>query len=354
MRNGPMPALAALLLLLPGLASCGTSAASSTSHFGADSSSVLASETIRPENIFERVAFLSSDELAGRDTPSEGLETAAAYLVSEYEAMGLEPAGERGTFYQRYPFLVRRIGGGSVVEEEAFPPNVAAVVRGSDPQLRNEYVVLSAHFDHVGIGVPVNGDSIYNGADDNGTGTAALLEVAQTFARLPEPPRRSILFLHVSGEEHGLLGSEWFSDNPTVPLDRIVANINVDMIGRNSPDSIVVIGQAYSSLGEVVHRANRENPALGLTVSDDPWPRERFFFRSDHYNFARKGIPAVFFFAGVHEDYHRPSDHVEKIDTDKVARVTRLIFHTVESIANSAQRPRWDPAGLAEVRRLTR
>jgi hypothetical protein len=310
----------------------------------------VGAESITADDMHGRIYFLASDALLGRDTPSPGLESAAAYLVGEYRRMGLEPAGENGTFYQRYPFRPR----GNPAVEVSYPPNVVAVVRGSDPRLRDEYVVLTAHFDHVGVGRGVIGDSIYNGADDNASGTAALLEVAKAFSTLPDPPRRSVLFLHVSGEEHGLLGSRWFSDNPTVPIRQIVANINADMISRNAPDSIVVIGKNYSTLGEVVERAAARNPQLGLTVADDPWPQERFFYRSDHFNFARLEIPSLFFFSGVHEDYHRPSDTVDRIDPDKAARVARLIFHTAEAIANEPDRPRWDPAGLAEVRSMTR
>src|SRR5690606_2832096 len=178
------------------------------------------------------------------------------------------------------------------------PPNVAAVLPGSDPALRDTYIVLSAHFDHVGVGAPdATGDSIYNGADDDASGTAGILEVAEAFASLPVPPRRSLLFLAVSGEEKGLLGSRWFSDNPTVPIEAIVANVNLDMIGRNAPDSIVVIGQEFSSMGPLVQRIATERPDLGLTVAEDIWPEENFFFRSDHFNFARKEIPALFFFA---------------------------------------------------------
>ena len=201
-------------------------------------------------------------------------------------------------------------------------PNVVAVLRGSDPELANEYVVFSAHMDHVGVGRPdASGDSIYNGADDDASGTSALIEVAEAFSNLLQRPRRSLVFLAVSGEEKGLLGSRWFSDNPTLPLEQIVANINVDMIARNAPDSVVVIGQEYSSLGPLVQQVGAAHPELGLTVSEDIWPEERFFFRSDHFNFARKEIPALFFFTGVHEDYHRPSDEVETIDPDKAARV---------------------------------
>lgn len=312
---------------------------------------ISAAESITAEDMHARISFLASDALAGRDTPSPGLESAAAYLASEHRRFGLEPAGENGTYYQRYPFVPR---GASAAEEESFPPNIVAVLPGSDPDLGDEFVVLSAHFDHVGIGRPVNGDSIYNGADDNGSGTSALLEIAEALADLPENPRRSIVFLHVSGEEHGLLGSRWYSDHPTVPAQQIVANINVDMIGRNAADSIVVIGMNYSTLGSLVERVGARHPELGLTISDDLWPEERFFYRSDHFNFARIGIPSVFVFAGVHEDYHRPSDHVEKIDPDKAARVTRLIFHTVREIADDPGKPEWDPQGRAEVRSMTR
>ncbi|HUH13692.1 MAG TPA: M20/M25/M40 family metallo-hydrolase [Longimicrobiales bacterium] len=253
------------------------------------------------------------------------------------------------------PSLTAVLSAPSAVLEATSAPNVAALLRGSDPALRDSYVIFSAHMDHVGVGRPdASGDSIYNGADDNASGTAAILEIAEAFAALPSPPARSVVFLMVSGEEKGLLGSAWYADHPTVPLERIVANVNIDMIGRNAPDSIVVIGQDYSSLGPLVQAVNAARPELGLTVSQDLWPEERFFFRSDHFNFARKEIPALFFFSGVHEDYHRPSDHVEKIDADKAARVARLIFHTAHAMAMDPAAPAWTPEGLAEVRRLTR
>ncbi|HEV2149395.1 MAG TPA: M28 family peptidase [Longimicrobiaceae bacterium] len=258
---------------------------------------------------------------------------------------------------RQVPLAGVRITGGApfrdLDREEA--PNVVAVLRGSDPALRDEYVVLSAHFDHEGVGRPdASGDSIYNGADDNGSGTAALMEISEAMASLPTRPRRSVVFLHVSGEEKGLLGSEWYSDHPTLPLQQIVANVNVDMIARNSPDSIVVIGKDYSTLGPTVNAIRARHPELNLVAADDIWPQERFFFRSDHFNFARKEVPSIFFFSGVHPDYHRPGDHVEKIDADKAARVARLVFYLANEVANADQRPQWDPAGLAEVRALTR
>lgn len=351
--------LVGLLSLFAATSACGQSPspapspASSASLPVLDSGVAAARATITAEDAYNRIALLSHDSLAGRDTPSEGLETAAAYLVSEHVRFGLEPAGLQETFYQRYPFVPRIVPVG-MVREQSFPPNVVALLRGSDPELRDEYVVLSAHFDHVGIGMPVDGDSIYNGADDNASGTAALLEVAEALAALPEAPRRSMIFLHVSGEEHGLIGSRYYSDNPTVPISQIIANINVDMVGRNSPDSIVVIGKNYSSLGPLSEKVGRDHPEIGLVIADDIWPQERFFYRSDHYNFARLEIPSIFIFAGVHEDYHAPSDEVEKIDAGKVARVAKLIFHTVLEIANADDRPEWDRRGLQEVRSMTR
>ncbi len=305
---------------------------------------VAAAATITPGEMREHIAYIASDALRGRDTPSPGLDSAAAYLVRHFQALGLQGGAEGGAFIQRYPLQ----------PSGEMAPNVVAIFPGSDPTLRNEYVVLSAHMDHEGVGRPVRGDSIYNGADDDASGTSALLEVAQAFASMQQRPARSILFLAVSGEEKGLLGSEYFSDNPTVPLESMVANLNIDMIGRNERDTVVVIGKNYSSLGGVVERAAADHPQLvGLAAGDDRWPREGFFFRSDHFNFARKEIPAVFFFAGTHEDYHEPSDEVELIDADKAARVARLVFLAAHAVASDPQRPQWTPAGLREVRRMT-
>jgi len=498
------------------LAACTRPAATSAQQAPPDPVGAAAS-TITATDALEHVQRLASDDLRGRNTPSPGLERAAAYIAGQFESFGLRPAGDAGTYFQRYPLPLLRVDSSAVratlrspagarpleygrdfivqpgsvpaaagdlvllgeagrvalppgsldgriavlalpvmnwgraaeraqrnataagaaavvfiadstVPREVFasfarnagqarrvfggasgipalflradaaadllasagldvatlrarpadapplplpgfaislqapaevladdrPPNVVAVLPGSDPALRNEYVVLSAHFDHVGVGRPdAEGDSIYNGADDNASGTAALLELAEAFASLPEPPARSLLFLAVSGEEKGLLGSQYFTDHPTVPIDAIVANINIDMVGRNAPDTVVVIGLDYSSLGPLVQQI-ASRPELGIAVLADPWPEQRFFFRSDHFNFARREIPALFFFAGTHPDYHRPSDEPEKIDGAKIARVARLIFHTAGAVAGASERPRWTEEGLEVVRALTR
>jgi Zn-dependent M28 family amino/carboxypeptidase len=223
-------------------------------------------------------------------------------------------------------------------------------MRGSDRRLRNEYVLISAHMDGLGTGFPVDGDSIYNGADDNASGTAAILEVAEAMAELKDArPRRSVAFLAVSGEERGLLGSAWFVEHPPIPLERIVANVNIDMIGRNWEDTIAVIGKPYSSLGALVDSVAMAHPELGLTTVDDQWPADGFFFRSDHFNFARKGIPAVFFFNGVHADYHMPSDEAGKIKVEKASRIARLVYEVALAIANADEPPTWDPEARRRI-----
>ncbi|UCF21159.1 MAG: M20/M25/M40 family metallo-hydrolase [Gemmatimonadota bacterium] len=227
--------------------------------------------------------------------------------------------------------------------ETASAPNVIGILRGSDPELREQYVLLSAHMDGLGVGASQDGDSIYNGADDNASGTAAILEVAEGMARLETPPRRSLAFLAVSGEERGLLGSSWFVEHPSIPLESIIANVNVDMVGRNWDDKIAVIGKPYSTLGALIDSVAAAHPGLDLEALDDPWPSEGFFYRSDHFNFARKGIPAVFIFNGVHEDYHRPSDEAGKIKFRKASRIAELLYEFTLALANAQDIPRWDP-----------
>jgi CTP:molybdopterin cytidylyltransferase MocA len=228
-------------------------------------------------------------------------------------------------------------------------PNVVGILEGSDPELKNEYVIYSGHMDHVGVGRAVDGDSIYNGADDDASGTVAVIEAAEAFAMLNPRPRRSMIFLLVSGEEKGLWGSAHFAENPSVPLSDVVADLNADMVGRNWPDTIVVIGKEHSDLGATLNRVNAEHPELGMTAIDDIWPNERFYFRSDHYNFARRGVPILFFFNGTHPDYHRPSDSVEKIDADKEARIVQLLFYLGLEVANAEQRPQWDPDSYNQI-----
>lgn len=233
--------------------------------------------------------------------------------------------------------------------------NIVSVVEGSDPELKNEYVVLSAHYDHVGIGAPdATGDRIHNGADDNGSGTVAVMTIARAMneAKLAgHGPRRSVIFLHVTAEEIGLLGSRYYSDHPTVPVEQIVANLNIDMIGRideeheaaGETDYVYIIGAEIisSDLNTSLQAANKKNGnevRLDNKYNDLQDPNQ-FYRRSDHWNFGRLGIPFAFFFTGVHVDYHRPGDTPDKIYYDKYSKITRLVYSTAAEIANAKERP---------------
>ncbi len=226
--------------------------------------------------------------------------------------------------------------------------NAVGFLEGSDPVLKKEVLVFTAHYDHLGIG---SDGAIYHGADDDGSGTTAVLEIAKAFAANPERPKRSILFMTVTGEEKGLLGSLYYTNHPIIPLEETVADLNTDMIGRvdpnheGSPDSshyVYVIGADKLSpeLRATLERANRETVNFNLDYKyDDPNDPEQFYRRSDHFNFARKGIPIAFFFSGVHKDYHRPTDTVEKINFGKMANTIRLIYMTGWDVANASHRP---------------
>ncbi|HVO82691.1 MAG TPA: M28 family metallopeptidase [Terriglobales bacterium] len=243
-------------------------------------------------------------------------------------------------------------------------PNIAAILPGSDPQLKNQYVVYSAHADHLGIGVPVNGDDIYNGAVDNASGTAALLEIARALSELPTAPRRSILFLAVTGEEEGLLGSDYFAHYPTVPISRIAANVNMDEISLFYDfRDIVALGAEHSSLGEVVDDVARH---MNLEVSPDPAPEEVYFVRSDQYSFVKEGVPAVYIGEGyktvdpkldggkiAHNweatRYHLPDDDMNQpLDFNAAVKCTRANLAVGYEVAQERQRPRWNAGDFFE------
>jgi hypothetical protein len=270
-------------------------------------------------------------------------ETAAAVFA----AAGLDPARLRAadrSEARENPRLRIELTLARRVIERGNPPNLVAALDGSDPRLAGEYVAISAHLDHIGVGAGP-GDSIYNGADDNASGVAGLLELAEAFAggeptARPEH-RRSLLFVVPSGEEKGLWGSDYFTRHPTVPLDRIVADLNMDLIGRNWSDSVIVVGPELSTLGATLTATVAAHPELRMTPLADRWPEERIFYRSDHYNFARRGVPVLFFTSGTHPDYHQPSDTGDRLDTEKAARVVRLLFHLTRTIADESAPPRW-------------
>lgn len=244
--------------------------------------------------------------------------------------------------------------------------NVLALLEGADPKLKDEVVVLTSHYDHVGIGRPDStGDRIYNGADDDGSGTVSILNIAKALTEAKEngyAPKRSILFLNVTGEEKGLLGSRYYSDHPVIPIEKTVANINTDMIGRidarheekGQEDYTYIIGGKIisSQLDSLLEVANKKSGNIELSARyNDLKDPNRFYRRSDHWNFGRLGVPFVFFFTGVHEDYHRPSDEVHKIRFEKMAKIARTMYATTILIANTEKAPEVDNQEFIEITR---
>lgn len=238
--------------------------------------------------------------------------------------------------------------------------NVVGILEGSDPVLKNEYIAVGAHYDHDGIKDPINGDAIWNGADDDGSGTVAVMAIAEAFAKGTQRPKRSILFIWHAAEEKGLWGSEYFANNPTVPITSIITQLNIDMIGRAQkpgdenhpvnkdlakPGEVFVVGSKMMSteLGELSESINKSYLNLSFNYKyDDPNDPERIFYRSDHYNYAVKGVPIIFYTDGTHVDYHQPTDTVDKIDFPQMEKITRTIFATGWELANRPNRPKVD------------
>jgi hypothetical protein len=279
------------------------------------------------------------------------VEVSEAAIAPVLRAAKVDPAAVRGDstpVFRPLPDLRVRLELRDSVLESLSAPNTVGMLEGSDPTLRKEFLVFSAHMDHIGV-TPGGADSVNNGADDDASGTTGVIELAEAFSRPGGRPKRSIIFLTVSGEEKGLWGSRYFSEHPPVPIGRIVADLNIDMIGRNWRDTIVAIGKEHSSLGATLDSVNRRHPELHMTAIDDRWPGERFYFRSDHYNFARKGVPILFFFNGVHPDYHRVSDSPDKIDSEKEARILRLIYYLGRAVGDAPKRPAWNPESYRTI-----
>jgi len=297
---------------------------------------------------------LAADSLEGRRAGSEGSRIAARLIAEQFELAGLEAAGDSG-FFQRVPLqVVNRATGrprirslSSWAEFDSLPPaervvetNVIGVLPGTDPELRGEYVLVTAHFDHVGIGRPVETDSIYNGADDDASGVVGLIEIARTLASAP--PRRTVVFAAMAGEELGLLGTRWYIDHPAVPLAATVASLNLEMIGR--PDTAIGPGRAWLTGYERTSMGLGFTDA-GLAIDPDPRPGQSFYERSDNIAFARIGIPAHTLSSfGLHADYHSPDDEVERIDFDHLESVIRVAAEAVRLLADGPA-TEWNPGG---------
>ena len=359
---------------------------------------------ITPADLRTRLFIYADDSMMGREAGTIGNFKATAYIAAELARMGLEPAGDSGTYFQNIHATSARFAGSPV---PSYARNVVAILRGSDPVLRNEYVAIGAHNDHIGVrptaadhdslraynfeltrlGAPIwdrrsrarrdslrsqitinvdslhrlrpaRRDSISNGADDDGSGTVTVLEIAEALKAMPEKPKRSILFVWHTAEEKGLLGSKWFTEHPTVPREQIVAQLNMDMVGRGSaaditgggPDYLQLVGsrRVSTELGDIVEAVNSASaqPFKFDYQFDANGHPERIYCRSDHYNYARYGIPITFFTTGLHPDYHQLTDEPQYIDYEHMTRVADLVRDIAVRVANLDHRPKVDkPVG---------
>ncbi len=296
--------------------------------------------SITAQDLKKHLYIYASDEMEGRMTGTKGQKKAAEYIRDFYKKEGIAAAPGTTDYFQEVPesyFAGKR--------EPRSSENVVAFIKGSEKP--EEIIVISAHLDHVGMD---NEGNVFNGADDDGSGTVAIMEIAQAFQKAVKDgngPKRSILFLHVTGEEIGLYGSRYYTENPLFPLENTVCNLNIDMIGRIDPDKkenpnyIYLIGSNKISqeLQDISAEVNEKYTQLKLDYKyDDPDDPNRFYYRSDHYNFAKNNVPIIFYFNGVHEDYHKITDTPDKIEYDLMAERAKLIFLTAWEVANRENR----------------
>jgi len=296
-------------------------------------------ESISAEELKEMLYVYASDEFEGRNTGEPGQKKAVEYLKDYYIDQGI-PSALEDTYFQTVPESFFRAGSGIKASE-----NVVAFIKGSTKP--EEYIVISAHLDHVGVR---DDGEVFNGADDDGSGTVGVLEIAEAFNKAVEAgyrPQRSIVFLHVTGEEKGLYGSRYYAENPIFPIENTVADLNIDMIGRvddahkDNENYVYLIGsdKLSTQLDSISTAVNNKymNIDLDYTYNDENDPN-RFYYRSDHYNFAKQGVPIIFYFNGTHEDYHRVSDTPDKINYPMLAKRAQLVFLTAWELANREDR----------------
>ncbi len=280
----------------------------------------VAGSTITLEGVQKHVNVLADDTFEGREAGSRGGRAAGLYIVKQFEAAGIPGGGPKGSYYQ--PF-----GSGY--------SNILGLLEGSDPQLKQEVLIVSAHYDHVGYGSRRNSygpiGQIHNGADDNASGVAALLKVIEAFAKMPERPKRTILFAFWDGEEKGLLGSEHWAAQPTLPLSRVKLVINADMVGRLRANRLEVFGSRTTSGLRRIFSSENVEPSLLIDFS---WEMKN---NSDHYTFYKRRIPSLLIHTGLHGDYHRPSDDAERINHEGLKQIAQLVFLVVADLADAPQ-----------------
>jgi hypothetical protein len=282
------------------------------------------------------LSFLASDLLEGRNTPSRGLDLAAEYIAAQFRRAGLEPVGGDGYFQD------------AMVKDQVVR-NVAGLLRGSDAALSSTYVILSAHYDHLGMRQPTSkagDDRIYNGANDDGSGTVSVIEIASALGAAPERPKRSILFLAFYGEEKGLLGSRYYAAHPLEPIEKTVACVNLEQVGRTDASNGKQIGVGYvtgfdySNLGAILNEAAQP---IGIPIKKDLPSKGDFFARSDNLSMARAGVPShTIYVADDFPDYHKVGDEWEKIDYANMAKVDRAIALGLLRLASDSAPPQWN------------
>ena len=331
------------LFLLISLGSCGTNnhVVEAQNRLESSTAASTYAATITSEELKEHLYIVASDEFEGRMTGEPGQKKASEYVANFYKSASIASPLGGDDYFQEIPTEHLR---SNLKPSE----NVVAYIEGTEKA--EELIVISAHIDHLGM----RGTDIYNGADDDGSGIVAIMEIAEAFKEAEKgghAPKRSILFLHVTGEERGLLGSKYYTNFPIFPLENTVSNLNIDMIGRvddvhrNNENYIYIIGddKLSTELHEISEAVNETYTKLNLdytyNADDDP---NRFYYRSDHYNFAKNDIPVIFYFNGTHQDYHRSSDTPDKIDYDLLELRTKLIFHTAWELANRKERIKLD------------
>jgi len=308
------------------------------------------------------LSSLAADSMEGRGTGTPGALKAAKFIAAEMKALGLQPAGDSG-YFQRIPFASTTSTGGrrrlqllpsfdSLVKipepARVVSYNVIGVIPGKDPVLKDQVVAFAAHYDAIGIVQPVKGDSIVNGADDDGSGVTAILEIARTFAKGAKP-KRTILFMATTGEEQGILGTQWYVAHPKFPLSKMVAEMEVEMAGRpdslaGGPGKLWMTGYDRSTMGSMLK-------AAGIPIVADPYPQFRFFERSDNIVFARMGIPAHTLSSyNLHQDYHTPADEVSRIDFAHLTAISQHAAVAARMLADGPA-PAWNPGGQPAPRR---
>ncbi len=330
-----------VLLGILGLTLSFTSCKTSQQTLETPKSNVAYWEMINQDTLSKNLKVLSSDDFEGRRTGEAGQKKATEYIVNFYKRNNISYPKDANGYTQVVPASFMSKAYMKLKDSE----NIWAFIEGSEKP--DEVLVITAHYDHLGILM----NQIYNGADDNGSGTVAVMELARVFKSLADQgikPKRSVLFLHVTGEEFGLYGSKYYVENPIIPLKNTIANINIDMIGRQgkdykgNDDYVYVVGADKLSLDLhlMSEQANKESVNLDLDYTYDAEDHpEQIYYRSDHYSFAKHNIPAMFYFNGTHADYHLPGDTFDKIDMRMLTQRTKLAFATAWKILNANERP---------------